>query len=256
MHYRLPHSERPPETFIAWTKHMATNPQAWKIFDAATPVLIHTYSFGPGTANALAVGVEGGLIVISPPCGAGDAVFDELARHGTVRGLVAPNAFHHMGMALWRQRFPQATVFAPSQAVERLKRQTGQADFRPLGETASLTGPSVSLTEMPHCKTGEALVRITTPKGRVWYITDVVLNMPTLPAHPIAKWLFKLSGSAPGLKFNNLAGLVMVKDKKALKHWLAGQIGIAAPNWFIPGHGDALKLGGDPSPLTRLFAVG
>ena len=40
----------------------------WKIFDARAPILTYGYSFGPGTANALAVGVEGGLAIISPPC--------------------------------------------------------------------------------------------------------------------------------------------------------------------------------------------
>jgi hypothetical protein len=39
---------------------MDATPHTWKIFDAATPVLIHEYSFGPGTANALAVGAEDG----------------------------------------------------------------------------------------------------------------------------------------------------------------------------------------------------
>jgi hypothetical protein len=40
----------------------------WQFFDPATPVLTFEYSFGPGTANALAVGVDGGLAIVSPPC--------------------------------------------------------------------------------------------------------------------------------------------------------------------------------------------
>ena len=35
---------------------MQTTPHGWKVFDAATPILTYEYSFGPGTANALAVG--------------------------------------------------------------------------------------------------------------------------------------------------------------------------------------------------------
>ena len=235
---------------------MDATTHGWKIFDAGTPVLIYEYGFGPGSANALALGAEGGLIVISPPCNVGDGVFDDLARYGTVRALVAPNAFHHLGLALWRERYPSASVYAPAQAIERLQRQTGQKGFRPLSEAVSVTGSQIDLAEMPHCRTGETLVCVRTERGPVWYITDIVINMPRLPEPAVARWVFKLSHSAPGLKFNNLAGLVMVKDKRALKRWLAAQIDKAQPRWLIPGHGDVLKLGAAASTLRSLFVAG
>ena len=37
---------------------MDTTPNGWKIFDARTPILTYESSFGPGTANALAIGIE------------------------------------------------------------------------------------------------------------------------------------------------------------------------------------------------------
>jgi hypothetical protein len=46
---------------------MARTPDGWKVFDEKTPVLTYLYSFGPGTANALAVGGADGLLVVSPP---------------------------------------------------------------------------------------------------------------------------------------------------------------------------------------------
>ena len=38
---------------------MAQNDDGWQVFDAELPILTHEYSFGPGTANALAVGIDG-----------------------------------------------------------------------------------------------------------------------------------------------------------------------------------------------------
>lgn len=234
---------------------MNLTPHGWKIFDAGTPILTYEYSFGSGTAVALAVGTGDGLVVVSPPSRVDAAVLDDLARYGPVRALIAPNAFHYLGLAQWRGRFPEAAVFAPAQSLQRLQKK-GQQGIRPLADAAALTGPRLELVDMPHCKTGEALVRVQSESGLVWFMTDVVTNMPALPANPIAKWVFKLSGSAPGLKFNNLAGLVIVQDKKALKRWLATQLDTAAPNWLIPSHGEVVALGTNPAALRKVFAAG
>ena len=193
-------------------------------------------------------------MVVSPPCRVAAGGQDDLSRFGPVRALVASNAFHHMGLAQWKARFPEAAVFAPAQSIARVERQTKLAGIRPLADAASVTGPRLELIDMPHYKTGEVLVRITTDRGLVWYVTDIVMNMPTLPSHPLAKALFRLSGSAPGLKFNNIAPLFMVQDKAALKRWLTAQMDKAPPRWVIPTHGDIVDCASNPDALRNLFA--
>ena len=233
---------------------METTARDWKVFDSATPILTYTYSFGPGLANALAAGGEGGLIVVSPPCRVAEKAFEDLQRHGPVRALVASNAFHHMGIPEWKRRFPDAAVFAPAQSIARVERQTRLQGIRPLAEAAAIAGPRMELIDMPHYKTGEVLVRIRTDRGLVWYVTDVIMNMPTLPANFIVKLLFKWTGSAPGLKYNNVAPLFMMKDKKALRRWFAEEYRKAPPRWLIPSHGDIADFGADPQAGRMLFA--
>jgi len=92
---------------------MEIAPHGWKVFDAGIPILTYSYSFGPGTANALAVGVAGGLVIVSAPYRVAGRVFEDLRPYGPVRALVASNAFHHMGIPEWSRRFPDAAVFAP-----------------------------------------------------------------------------------------------------------------------------------------------
>ena len=183
---------------------MEATANGWKVFDAQTPILTYFYSFGPGTANALAVGGEGGLIVVSPPCRITAGIFEHLSKYGSVRALVASNAFHYMGLPEWKSRFPDAAIYAPAQSIARVERQTKLHGIRSLAEAKSITGSRVELVDMPHYKTGEVLVRIKTERGLVWYVTDVIMNLPELPTHPIVKLMFRLSGSAPGLKFNNI----------------------------------------------------
>jgi hypothetical protein len=80
----------------------------WKQLGPDPLIAICDYSFGHGTAKALAVGVDGGVIVVSPPCRVADSVLDAVAAFGSVRALVASNAFHHMGLPAWKARFPDA----------------------------------------------------------------------------------------------------------------------------------------------------
>jgi hypothetical protein len=234
---------------------MEATANGWKIFDADAPILTYEYSFGPGMANALAVGAEDGLVVVSPPRRVNTGVFEDLSRYGRVGALVASNAFHHMGIPEWKRRFPDAAIYAPAQAIARVERKTKLTGIRPLAETSSVTGSRLELIDMPHYKTGEVLVRIKTGRGLVWYITDFAMNMPELPAHPVARLLFKLSGSAPGLKFNNIGSLFMVRDKAGLKRWLASEFDKAPPRWLIMTHGDIVEVGPNLEAVRKLFAA-
>lgn len=215
---------------------MAEPNTVWTPFDSALPILLTEYTFGPGFSSSIAVRGEQGMIVVSPPWRPSPAAFDEVADHGEVRALVEPNAFHTMGVAEWKARFPRAEVFAPPQSIARIAKKTGVTP-RPLGEVGPIAGPRVQFVDIPHYKTGEALLRIESARGVVWFVTDIVFNMRELPANPVAKLVLGLSRSAPGLRFNNIAALFMMKDKRAVKSWLAGEFLKQKPRWIIPAHG-------------------
>jgi hypothetical protein len=227
--------------------------QAWRVFDARTPILTYEYSFGPGTAIALAVGGKDGLVIVSPPCRATPALFDGLSQYGAVRALVASNAFHYLGLADWKARFPDAAIFAPAQSIARVEKHSRLRGIRPLAEAGSITGDRLELVDMPHYKTGEVLVRISTERGLAWYVTDVIMNLPVLPRNPVIKMMFGLSGSGPGLRFNNICPLFMMKDKAALRRWLADEFRKAPPNWLITAHGDIADFTENPEAGRALF---
>ena len=233
---------------------MEATAHGWKIFDARTPILTYEYSFGPGVANALAVGGKTGLVVVSPPWRAAPGVFDDLVQYGPVRALVASNAFHYLGIKEWKQRFPDAALFAPAQSIARVERQTSLSGIRPVAEAAAITGPAVEFIDMPHYKTGEVLVRIATERGVAWYVTDVIMNLPVLPRNPVFRLMFRLSGSGPGPRFNNIAPLFMVRDKAALRRWLCEEFRKTPPSYLIATHGDIVDLRQNPAIGQKLFA--
>jgi hypothetical protein len=211
------------------------------------------YSCGAGTATALAVDVGGGLLVASPPCRVADGAFEALASRGPVRALVATNAFHTLGLTPWKARFSEAAVFAPPQSLQRVTKVSGIGGIRPLSEAAALTGERVALVELPYFRTGEALIKVRAAEGLLWYVTDILLNLPRLPSHALFALLFKLSGSAPGLRINRIAPLFMVRDRPALWQWLAAEARRDRPRWLVPAHGDSVDLAATPTRLEELF---
>src|SRR5689334_22534820 len=102
---------------------MPADDLTWKPVDDL-PLLTCGYTFGPGHAYSLAVPCEGGgFAVVSPPCKAQESTYADLEKRGKVRAIVASNAFHNLGLAAWKARFPDAQLFAPAQSIARCEKK-------------------------------------------------------------------------------------------------------------------------------------
>lgn len=212
----------------------------WGIVESSLPAWSYTYGFGGGEARSLAVAVEGGVVVVSPPSRPSEAVFEGLAALGALRGIVAPNAFHTLGVAPWRARFPEVPVFAPTQAIARVQKQSGVRAIRPVAELSSMLGERVQIVDMPHYRTGEILVRWRVEGGWAWYLTDVILNLKTPPGGVFGA-VFRVTKSAPGLRRNAVAGTFMVRSRRALYGWLIEQAEQTPPRLIVPCHGEVVR---------------
>lgn len=212
----------------------------WTIVEPTLPVLTYTYSFGPGIATSLAIPIEGGLAVVSPPSTPAESAFTELEKHGRVRAIIAPNAYHSMGLAAWKARYPDAPIYAPAQSIPRLEKQSKLKGIRPVAELTKLLGDRVEIDDMPHYKTGEILVRWRTEGDWAWYVTDVIMNITPAPKG-LFGLVFRWTKSAPGFRRNALAGTFMVKDKKSLYAWLVAQAEKTPPKLVVPCHGDLVR---------------
>lgn len=58
----------------------------------------------------------------------------------------------------------------------------------------------------------------------------------------------------PGLRYNNIGPTFMVKDKAALRRWLAREYEKAPPQWLIPAHGEIADFGARPELARDLFS--
>src|SRR5436190_23854930 len=119
------------------------------------------YSWGPATANTLAVRLEdGNWLVIAPSAGPPKSVLEDLSRDGTVSALIAPNAYHYLGQRAWRLHFPRATSYAPDGALPRLAKKSPDVPYRPASELIETTHPRVSFLVPEGMKSPDMLVRV------------------------------------------------------------------------------------------------
>lgn len=194
---------------------------------------------------------DGTVAVTSPATNVDRSALDALAELGPVSAIVAPNGFHHLGVAAWREAFPAARVYASKQTAARVAKQNPKAGaFDDLDELAAKTGPDVGFVVVPDTKAGETWVWAKTDLGYVWFVSDTLANIPRLPPNPFVKLLFWVTKSAPGFRVFHLALGFLVRDKKATLRRFADALAERPPAIVVPGHGPPIT-GADAAERTR-----
>lgn len=215
--------------------------QSWQPLTQDGGVLTLKYSFGPGTANCVAMRLhDGAWLVISPSMKSPPAVLDELAAKGPVRALLAPNGFHHLGQPAWRARFPEAVSYAPTGAL-RLRKKAADVPFRPLEELSQILPPSVAIFEADGMKAPDLMVRWRGGPDTVWFSGDILSNTVAEDIPAVGRFIFGLLGGGPGYRVNRLPTFMYVKDRPA---WIASVLKAfeaAPPTVVIPAHGDPVR---------------
>lgn len=229
----------------------------WTILDRDAGVLSYQYAFAPNaTANAFTARLaDGRLFVVSPPTDLPAEAHAALEAVGEVGAVVANNGFHHLGLRAWKERYPDARVFAPAAAMARIRKKNPEApELAPLAELAPLLGPGVGVHEVEDTKCGEMWAWSAIQGGSAWYLSDILANIPELPTNFALKWLFKLTRSAPGYRVFNLALKFTVKDRRAVLRTLAGAMRAHPPTVVVPAHGPVLGHDGLAEETQQLLA--
>lgn len=221
----------------------------WTVLDEKALILYQEYTFTKGAyATTLVFRGRDGLVVVSPGPRTTDREYDALREHGEVTALVANNAYHHLGQAPWRARFPNAVSYAPSGALASLEKKNPTIQFKALQD---LPLPEhITSAELPGFKSGETFFSIRSERGTVWYTGDLLTNIHALPNPPI-KWLFTWTDSAPGFRLFKPAVWGFVRDKKTLRAFMLDRVEKDPPAAVVSAHGPAVE-GNDVSTMARL----
>ncbi len=213
----------------------------WRVIDERLPVLWRAYSFGPGMATTLVIGIGARkLLAVSPGWKLGDAAHRDLRAYGEVAALVSPNRFHHLGIEEWLERWPGARAYAGEQSLRRLnKKCSAGAVFKPLSQLPALPG-GIHIDNPPGMKNTDLVLRVNGAQGWVWYINDLLMNMRELPRNPVARLMLGVAGMKKGLCAPRMARMLNVRDRKVVGNWLLAELEARPPAVAVFGHGDPL----------------
>ena len=216
---------------------METTENGWKVLNRAAGVLIYEYSFAKNAfANTFVARMANDkLLVVSPATRISAAALADLRELDDVGAIIAPNGFHHLGVAEWRKAFPAARIFAAPETVLRVRKKNPKAGtFEPLSLVSLMTGPRIGVGEVENTKCGETWVWVEVQCGHIWFVSDMLANIPKLPSHPVGKLLFWLTKSAPGYRVFHMAMTFMVKDKRGTLRALSDEMKQRPPTVVVP----------------------
>jgi hypothetical protein len=224
----------------------------WKKVSEGIWVRVYSFHDNPMLSSAIAL-AGGGLLVLSPGTDLRDADFAELDALGTVKALVAPGAFHNMGLPAWSARYPSAGLYGPTAAAKHIaKVHPGLAPLQDLKALSAILSPDVEVFEVDGCGQPDALVVVRRADGTTWFTNEIITNWPSWPSKLVFRLLFKLTGAGLGLDVSKMA-LMFIKGKKpAVKAFFEGKLASHPPTQLVPCHGEVLQ---DPALPQRLGEV-
>ena len=231
---------------------METTEHGWTIVDGDAGIYVHEYAFAKDAfANTFVAKMANGeLMVVSPAAGLREPAYAELESFGTVGAIVAPNGFHHLGQIEFRTRFPKARCFAAPETIHRIRdKNPDVGDFEGINMLPLIAGENIGIGEVENTKCGETWVWVKGAGGTVWFVSDILANMPSLPKKIMPWLLFKFTKSAPGYRPFNLALKFIVKDPQAVLRSLKAEMEKHPPTVVVPGHGP-LVTGDDVAERT------
>ena len=217
----------------------------WHTVEHHPELLVGQYVVPNFVSNSMLLKVsENECVVMSPGAPLLDA-FQQAFSQDTKLHIIFPNAYHHMGVQQWLEAFPAACLYASERAIEQLK-EKGFADqtIMPLEQSQPPLPEHYDVLFPPGHKAGDIWLRKQNPVGRhctntsSWITCDSFLNYDRLSNQPIARFMQKVLGAAPGLKISQVVKWFILNNRQSFKAWVLNQLYQDNPTTLIPSHGE------------------
>ena len=192
--------------------------------------------------------------VLSPGLGTPPDLFDALERLGRVTAIVAPNVGHDLGLREWQARYPEVPFYAsPTTAAAVAKAKKDLRPLRPLSELVPSLPAGVRLWESPGTSAGTVFLGVARGGHEVLYLDDLVANLAELPRKQPFRFIFNITGSAPGMKLSKVFKFFFVKDAHAMARSVLDHAEAHPPTVLLFAHGAPMS-GASLASLTATLA--
>ena len=175
-----------------------------------------------------------GKLVVHNPIALDDAEMKEIEALGQPGFVIVPNAFHRQDAAIYKQRYPQASVLCPQTArakVSQVVEVSGNLDEMP-------KDADVELFHLRGMKEREGALRVRSQGGTSVVFNDTLLNM-----EPTGLGAAMFMGPLGTLSVPRFTRWVMMKNGAELKQHLQELAASPGLNRVVPGHGKLVEAG-------------
>jgi hypothetical protein len=187
------------------------------------------------TVDMVLVSLGDGALVYSPTSH-GDRTAEVAAKFGAPRVLVAPNHFHNLALAKYRELFPEAVTVAGDGAHARLEKKGHRV--RSLGEATLPTG--VRLLSCEGLKTGETWLVVERDGHKTLVVCDAFFNVEE-ECSGFEGFMLRRLRTVGGLQLGRTFGWLAVADKKTYRKWACDTLEREKPNAIAFSHGAPLR---------------
>jgi hypothetical protein len=214
------------------------------------------YDFGGNPLNTSAIDIgEGRLLVLSPGTGLEEADYAALDAIGTVTALLPPGPFHNMGLAAWKERYPNAELYGNDACITHIaKAHPALVALKPLADLLPLLPEGFVIEDHGGMGKPDLFFALTRDGETTWFTNELLTNNADWPAKFPFKVAFWVFNSGPGLNCNTLA-LKLVKGNKAgARSYLEGKLAQLPPTRLVPCHGLVMEAPDLASTLGEVIA--
>jgi len=200
------------------------------------------YTAAKGALRSYAIVLkDGGICLISPVAGLGEAARESLRDIGPVKVILAPNHYHNKGLAENAEAFPDAALCASERAIPRLNKITSLSltDF---GQWSPLLPDTMEILQPDGLKTGEIWIRINDGATTSWLVVDA-FSGPKPDASGLPSTVPEMLKTFPNYG---------VGDRTAYSNWVAARIDKDQPSHLCPCHGAIVRA---PDLAEKLRAL-
>jgi hypothetical protein len=191
---------------------------------------------------------DGGVLVHSPTW-VGPDTFAKVQDFGEPRVLFAPNHFHHLFLARFRETWPSALAVAGKTALPRLKR-LGFTSIAPVEHASPLLPPGARWLQCEGTRAGETFLSIDLEGRRTWIACDAFFNIQRVTG--VVGAVMRALHGAPGLSIGQTFNWLGLRDRLAYRGWILEALERERPLALWLSHGETVTQGDLPEILAEL----
>jgi hypothetical protein len=189
--------------------------------------------------SMLVVPLPSGGVLVHSPTWLGDETFARVEAIGEPEILFAPNHFHHMSLARFRARWPNAKPVASDVATPRL-RARGHEGLASLASVASSLPEGAHWLACEGTKAGEAFLSLPGERGATWLVSDAFFNVER-PTTGAMGFTLRALKTTPGLSIGQTYLWLALADRVRYKKWILAELSRERPTKMLFSHGVTIE---------------